>query len=101
MRRGKTGEPGEKTSRSKDENHCAIPAPPKLETKFTVLESDSYKMQPLIERVLCVLACVASLIGEGRVARKSERRKGCAGERGEGTPAIRTPWIDFRAPILV
>ena len=44
-----------------------------------------------------ILACVAGVIGEGERGRREKMRG--IGERGEGTPATRTPFASFlRSP---
>ena len=44
---------------------------------------------------LIVLACVAGVIGEGEGERGSREKMRGIGERGEGTPATRTPFDSF------
>ena len=41
------------------------------------------------------LACVAGIIGEGEGERGSREKMRGTGERGEGTPATRTPFDSF------
>ena len=55
----------------------------------------NYLGQQLCTLASYFIACVAGVIGEGEGEREGREKMRGIGERGEGTPATRTPFASF------